>query len=127
VTFPVRLKHHSGKATIYRKTKGFPYYRPVYRVDGKRKVEAIKSYGEAKEAGEKKVKELAKGGERSQRSPKYLRKVSATLKAFANMHPGCLVSDLARDHVDIFFDRLDELSPKTRNHCAGVASLLAVR
>jgi len=64
VTFPVTVEYHGQQAKIYRPGKKFPFYRIAYKVAGKRRMATFGSYSEAKEAAEKKVKELH-GGQQS--------------------------------------------------------------
>jgi hypothetical protein len=50
-------------ATIYRKTKAYPFYRVCAYVAGKRRLSSYPTYSEAKTAAEKLVKDLAKGSQ----------------------------------------------------------------
>ena len=61
VTFPVTVEFKKQQAKIYRPAKGFPFYRVAFTVDGKRKMATFGTYGEAKAAAEKKLRELHKG------------------------------------------------------------------
>jgi len=57
-----------------------------------------------------------KDGQRAQLSAKHLGNVAIVLRRFANMHPGCPVSDLTKDHINLFLDQAKGRSAKTRNH-----------
>ena len=54
-----KLTHY--QATIYGKSKRYPFYRIVYRVDGKRRMKSIAAYSEARDFADAKVRELAEG------------------------------------------------------------------
>jgi len=58
VKFPVTIRHRTGKVKIYAPANGFPYYRMGFTVAGKRQMQTFATYSEAKEAAEKKAKEL---------------------------------------------------------------------
>ncbi len=59
--FPKLIRHRRCEATIYGKSKRYPFYRVVYRADGKRRMKSIAAYAEARDFAEKKVRELAEG------------------------------------------------------------------
>ncbi|MEI6195271.1 MAG: hypothetical protein WCS42_13175, partial [Verrucomicrobiota bacterium] len=61
MTFPVTVEFKKLEAKIYRPAKNFPFYRVALLVDGKRKMMTFASYGEAKTAAEKKLREIHKG------------------------------------------------------------------
>jgi hypothetical protein len=67
--FPGTLKHRREKATIYGKSRSYPYYRLAYRVTGKRRVVSFAKYAEARAEGERVIRELAEGWLRA-REPK---------------------------------------------------------
>src|SRR5437763_463583 len=64
VKWPKRVKHR-GKvlATIYRKSKNYPFYRLAYYAAGKRHLISLASYSEAKAKADKLVRDLAKGSQ----------------------------------------------------------------
>jgi hypothetical protein len=59
--FPKLIRHRKCEATIYGKSKRYPFYRVVYHADGKRPMKSIAAYSEARDFAEKKVRELAEG------------------------------------------------------------------
>jgi integrase len=61
VKFPVEIEFKGQRAKIYRPAKGFAFYRISFRMAGKRRMQTFGTYGEAKEAAEKKVRELHNG------------------------------------------------------------------
>jgi integrase len=61
VKFPKIITHRKLEATIYRKTKSYPFYRVAHRVDGKRRLSSFATYSEAKTAADKMLRALAKG------------------------------------------------------------------
>jgi integrase len=61
VRFPKTIRHRKSEATIYGKSKRYPFYRVVYRADGKRRMKSIAAYSEARDFADKKVRELAEG------------------------------------------------------------------
>ena len=65
VTFPVTVEFYDQRAKVYAPAKNFPFYRVAFKVAGKRRMLTFGSYGEAKTAAEKKVKELHKGQQSS--------------------------------------------------------------
>jgi integrase len=63
VKFPVTIKHRASKAKIYAPAKNFAYYRLSYAVAGKRRMQTFATYSEAKDAGERIVREIAQGSQ----------------------------------------------------------------
>jgi hypothetical protein len=59
--FPKIIKHRRFEATIYGKTKNYPYYRVAYYAAGKRRILNFKTFGEARIKAESIVRELADG------------------------------------------------------------------
>ena len=59
--FPKLIRHRKCEATLYGKSKRYPFYRVVYRADGKRRMKSIAAYSEARDFAEMKVRELAEG------------------------------------------------------------------
>jgi integrase len=206
VRFPKVIRFRRVEATIYGKRPAYPFYRLAYYVAGKRVVRSFKSYGEAKSAAEKIVRDVAEGsqvaaltgeqsrdalaalqrleshrqitgrrfsllvavsklleadtkldgrslddaiegflqtvatvrrkdlaeaveefiesrkhkaeskdGKRSQLSPAYAKHVSAWLREFAGAFPATAVSDLSKEHLNLYVKSHAELSAKTRN------------
>lgn len=68
--FPVALKHRREKATIYGKSRSYPYYRLAYRVAGKRRVVSFTKYADARAEGERVIRELAAGSQAPALSPR---------------------------------------------------------
>src|SRR6266568_4692180 len=56
--FPMKVRHRGASATIYPKTARYPFYRVLFRADGKRVVRNFKTYAEAKKAAKGKAREL---------------------------------------------------------------------
>jgi integrase len=206
VRFPKVIRFRRAEATIYGKKSAYPFYRLAYYVAGKRIVRSFKSYGEAKSAAEKVVRDVAGGsqaaaltgeqsrdalaalqrldthrqatgrrfsllvavsklleadrkldgrslddaingflqtvatvrrmnlaeaveefiesrkhkaeskdGKRSQLSPAYAKHVAAWLREFAGAFPATTVSDLSKEHLNLYVKSHAELSAKTRN------------
>ena len=63
VKFPVTIKHRASKAKVYAPAKNFAYYRLCFAVAGKRRMQTFTTYSEAREAGERIVRELAQGSQ----------------------------------------------------------------
>jgi hypothetical protein len=61
VKFPVEIEFKGQRAKIYRPAKGFPFYRISFRMAGKRHMLTFRTYGEANDAAEKKVREIHNG------------------------------------------------------------------
>jgi hypothetical protein len=83
VKWPKRIKHR-GKvlASIYRKTKNYPFYRLAYYSAGQRRLLSFGTYSEAKTKAEGLVKDLAKG---SQAAALTARQASDALAAFQRL------------------------------------------
>jgi integrase len=208
VRFPVTVEFYDQRAKIYAPASNFPFYRVAFKVAGKRRMLTFGSYGEAKTAAEKKVKELHKGqqssaltakqaqdaltvldmlahhrretgiavsviemtgaylsvikklprdcsldeavrvfcnsievvqkkplaqavkefcdarrpkgvsqdGKRPALSPIYVADTERKLNEFADTNPAAIVSDLTKQHLDLFVESHAKLSPKSRNH-----------
>jgi integrase len=63
VKFPVTIRHRQSKVKIYAPGKGFAYYRLSYTAAGKRRMQTFPQYSEAREAGERIVREIAQGSQ----------------------------------------------------------------
>ena len=61
--FPRVIRHRRAEVTIYGKKESYPFYRIAYRASGKRRMESFRTYGEAKAAADKKVRELSEGNQ----------------------------------------------------------------
>jgi hypothetical protein len=62
VKFPIKIKYRGRvHATIYGKSKAYPFYRLCFRAAGKRVVRSFAKYAEAKAEGDLKAKELHDG------------------------------------------------------------------
>jgi len=63
VKFPKIIRHRKAEVTIYGKKESYPFYRLSWRFNGRRHMQSFRTYREAKAAGDKKVRELAKGSQ----------------------------------------------------------------
>jgi hypothetical protein len=63
VRFPVTIRHRNSTAKIYAPGGKFAYYRLAYTTAGKRRMQTFTSYSDAREAGERIVRELANGSQ----------------------------------------------------------------
>jgi integrase len=61
--FPKVIHHRKAEVTIYGKKESYPFYRLCWRFNGRRQMQSFATYGEAKAAGDKKVRELANGSQ----------------------------------------------------------------
>ncbi len=61
--FPKAIRYRRTEATIYGKSRNYPFYRLAYYVAGKRITRSFKSYQEAKDEAERKVREIAEGSQ----------------------------------------------------------------
>ncbi len=61
--FPKVIKYRKAEATIYRKSKSYPFYRVAAYVHGKRHMASYPTYSAAKEAAEKLVRDIAAGSQ----------------------------------------------------------------
>jgi integrase len=61
--FPVTIRHRASKAKIYAPGGKFAYYRLAYTVAGKRKMQTFTAYADARQAGERLVRDLANGSQ----------------------------------------------------------------
>ena len=59
--FPKTIPYYEAEVKIYGKKKNYPFYRIVYRMAGKRKMEHFAKYSDAKKAAEKKAEEIHNG------------------------------------------------------------------
>jgi integrase len=63
VKFPVTIRHRSSKVKIYAPGKNFAYYRLCYTAAGKRRMQTFLNYSQARQAGERIVREIAQGSQ----------------------------------------------------------------
>ena len=61
--FPVTIRHRANKVKIYAPAGEFAYYRLAYTVAGKRRMQTFAAYSDARQAGERIVRELANGSQ----------------------------------------------------------------
>ena len=61
--FPVVIRHRGEKAKIYGKTPAYPFYRLAYKAAGQRHVRSFKTYSEARQEGDRVVRDLAQGSQ----------------------------------------------------------------
>ena len=80
VRFPVTIKHRGSKAKIYAPARNFPYYRLAYTVAGKRRVQTFAAYSDARQAGERLVRDLATGSQAAGLSASQSRDALAALQ-----------------------------------------------
>jgi len=92
----MKVRHRSASATIYRKTKQYPFYRVAYRADGKRVIRNFKTYSEAKKVAGAKAKELHAGNGIGA----SLTKAEATTYKFAAKKLSELAVQLNADRLD---------------------------
>jgi len=62
VKFPFLVKHRDATATIYGRTVRYPLYRLAYKADGRRRLQAFKTFAEARAEGERRVRQIANEG-----------------------------------------------------------------
>ena len=58
--FPKIIRHQKAEVTIYGKKKNYPFYRIIYRADGKRRMQHFAKYSDALKAAETKAEQLWK-------------------------------------------------------------------
>jgi integrase len=63
VKFPKVIPHRKAEVTIYGKSKAYPFFRLVYRVNGKRHMQSFSTYSEARKTAEKTARDLSKGNQ----------------------------------------------------------------
>ena len=63
VKFPVTIRHRSSRAKIYAPAKNFAYYRLAYTTAGKRRMKTFATYPEARQTGERVVREISQGSQ----------------------------------------------------------------
>ncbi len=114
VRFPKAIRYRRVEATIYGKTKKYPFYRLAYYVAGRRVTRSFKSYGEAKTEAEKKVREIAGGSQAAALTGEQSRDALAALQRLENFRQstGKRLSLLAvvSDHVGML-EKLNGRSP----------------
>jgi hypothetical protein len=86
VTFPVAIKHRSGKAKIYAPAKNFEYYRVSYFTGGKRRMVIFASYGEARKGAKKIAKDLHKGSQAAALTAGQSRDALAAFERLEELH-----------------------------------------
>jgi hypothetical protein len=86
------------------------YLRTVVSVKRKDVTEAVEQF-----LGERKHKAEAKDGKRSQLSASYETHVAGWLRGFASTFPSTAVCDLTKEHINLYFKPLSEMSAKNRN------------
>lgn len=86
VRFPKTIKHRRAEATIYGKSKAYPFFRVAYHVDGKRHMKSFAAYSGvdgARQWADKKVREVAAGSKLASLSAGQ---ASDALAAFDRLH-----------------------------------------
>jgi integrase len=133
VKFPVKVTFRKAEAKIYGKSHAYPFYRLCYYAAGKRHVKSFSTYGEARQAADAKVKEIAKGNQtialtdkeataalsirdaldafrrETGRSYTALEAVTGFLDATKHLPPGCGLTESVRT----FAATLATIKPKT--------------
>jgi integrase len=71
----------------------------------------------------RKPKTVAKEGKRPQLSAGYAYNVAMWLREFAKTFPGNAVCDITRKHLELYFGKHSEVSPKTRNERRNVVRM----
>ena len=84
--FPVTIRHRQSKAKVYAPAKNFAYYRLSYAVAGKRRMQTFATYSEAKDAGERIVREIAQGSQAASLSASQSRDALAAFERLATLH-----------------------------------------
>jgi hypothetical protein len=114
VRFPKIIRYRRIEATIYGKTKNYPFYRLVYYVAGKRVTRSFKSFGEAKTEAERLVREIADGSQAAALTGEQSRDALAALERLESFRQstGRRISLLAAvsDHVAVL-EKLNGRSP----------------
>ena len=59
--FPKVIRHRKAEVTIYGKRKSYPIYRAAWHANGQRRMQSFATYGAAKLAADKKVREVSEG------------------------------------------------------------------
>jgi len=65
----------------------------------------------------------AKAGKRAQLSKNYAYLVGLWLRDFAKTFPSSAVSDLGKEHLNLFMQKFGKQSPKSRNHYRGAVKM----
>jgi integrase len=113
VRFPKVIHFRRVEATIYGKTKKYPFYRLAFYVAGRRVTRSFKSYGEAKTEAEKKVREIADGSQAAALNGEQSRDALAALQRLDNFRQstGRRFSVLAA--VSEFVEALEKLKGRS--------------
>jgi hypothetical protein len=80
VRFPVTIRRRANKVKIYAPAGEFAYYRLAYTVAGKRRMQTFAAYSDARQAGERIVRELANGSQAAALSASQSRDALAALE-----------------------------------------------
>ena len=59
--FPITIRHRKSEATIYGKSKAYPFYRVAVRVAGKRRLTSFATFSKTLAAAEKAVRDISTG------------------------------------------------------------------
>ena len=65
----------------------------------------------------------SKAGKRAQLSKNYAYMVGLWLRDFAKTFPSNAISDLGKEHLNLFMQKYDKHSPKSRNHYRGAVKM----
>lgn len=83
----------------------------LHTVKRKALAEAVAEFNAPRE-----LKSVAAEGERPELDPVYVADTSRMLREFSTSNTAIDVSDVTKDHVDLFLSARRKLSPKSRNH-----------
>jgi len=86
VKFPVTIRHRASKVKIYAPAKSFAYYRLCYSAAGKRRIQSFPNYSEARQAGERMVREISQGAQIASLSAGQSRDAFAALERLGNFY-----------------------------------------
>jgi integrase len=113
VRFPKVIHFRRVEATIYGKTKKYPFYRLAFYVAGKRVTRSFKSYGEAKTEAEKKVREIANGSQAAALTGEQSRAALAALQRLENLRQSTGRRFSVLSAVSEFVEALEKLKGRS--------------
>jgi hypothetical protein len=86
MTFPVIIRHRKPEATVYGRTKGYPFYRVSAYVGGKRRLASYRTYSEARAAARKLVRDVSSGSQAAALTPGQASDARAALERLEGFH-----------------------------------------
>ena len=84
--FPKTIKHRKAEATIYGRSKSYPFYRVAYHVDGHRRMKSFSTYSEARQWAEEKVRELASSSKSAALTARQADEALIALRQLESLH-----------------------------------------